>query len=215
MVPPVSRTLVKENYSSLQQTIQVMNLPFKVGDQMIEPPASFVNVPQDKWVENIHDPMIPYFEWYGFGRNRAGARAKGQVNPTGPQTSSMPTSRMRVSFWDHFEIEEFVEKNLKHDLLVQNNNFDGRWCFMTCSYEDHLAWTARISQSKAVEFAIDHRIEKHVESWCLENCGTFDIISNSSTYGTQYPVRVYIRDSDEAMFFKLRWSGIDVERELA
>lgn len=171
------------------------------------------HVPIGKTVEMIIDPMFAYTGLLNFGRHQVGARA----SATGGYVHNWPTSltvdELRCKFWDFNELQEFVADNLKGDVLAQYSDDNGRWQFVVCRSDDQLIWTTRVSQTKAYEFALDHRLLDLVTRWLKDECGIFDIIETRG-YNGNYPFRVYIKDEDEALYFKMRWTGIDLESEL-
>ena len=174
------------------------------------------SVPVPKMAEIVNDPMSAYMGLVNFGRWQVGSRDT--KNPCGAYWQGFPTQltydELRTKFWDFSEIQDFVRANLVGDLLAQYDEGACRWSFITCHQADHAVWQTRVSQHKAVEFALDYRLKDRVETWLKAECGIFDIVETRG-YGGNYPVRVYVKDPEEALYFKMRWSGIDVERELA
>lgn len=173
------------------------------------------HVPIPKSIDMVVDPMFAYQGLVGFGRYQTGARDKN--NPTGSYVGHWPTmlsiDELRCKFWDFSELQDFVRDNLKGDVLAQYSEENSRWQFVVCHAADHIPWSTRISQTKAYEFALDGRLQERVLKWCQAECGIFDIIETRG-YNGPYPIRVYIKDEEEALYFKLRWSGIDLEKEL-
>lgn len=169
-----------------------------------------------KMVAVVNDPMIAYQGLITFGRWQMGARGNPERGTSYHQTgiSQLSYDDLRTKFWDFSEIQDFVRDNFVGDLLAQYDEMNVSWMFMTCHSDDYKVWQTRISQHKAVEFALDHRLKDRVEAWLKAECGVFDLVE-ARGYGGNYAVRVYIKDPEEALYFKMRWSGIDVERELA
>ena len=164
--------------------------------------------------EHVIDPLMAYSGLINFGKYSVGSRDT--KNPCGSYTNwmgSLSVEDLRVKFWDFSEMQDFVRDNMVGDLLAQHNEDEGRWQFVVCHNADMLAWSTRISQHKAHEFALDGRLKDVVKIWLDAECGIYDLIENRG-YGQVYPIRVYIKDEDEALYFKMRWSGADVEREI-
>ncbi len=213
LVPPAMRyQRIQSGYGNADMTPVVFQPMPPVQDHCVIQG----HVPIPKTIEMISDPMIAYQGLVNFGRFQVGARDT--TTQAASYVHTWPTQlsidELRAKFWDFSEIQDFVRDNLIGDVLAQYNEEGGRWQFMVCHVKDHIAWDARVSQTKAYEFALDGRLTKKVTDWLRAECGIFDLIE-SRGYNGPYPIRVYIKDEDEALYFKMRWSGIDVEKELA
>lgn len=211
LVPPKVKTLRSQSgYGSDITPVVFSPLP-PVQDHCVV--QGHVAIP--KMNEVVTDPMFAYTGLLNFGRSQTGARDN---RPASAFYGSWPTSltldELRTKFWDFTELREFVRDNLESDVLAQYDEDNNNWTFLLVDANDHTAWNTRVSQHKAVEFALDSRLKDRVTAWLKAECSIFDIIENRG-YGTVYPIRVYIKDPDEALYFKLRWFGIDVEKELA
>lgn len=212
LVPPKARTLRPQSGYSSETTPVVFYPSAPVQDNCVVQ----AHVPIPKIVEIITDPMFAYTGLLNFGQSQSGARDK---RPATAYYGSWPTQltldELRTKFWDFTDLREFVRDNLASDLLAQYDEDTNRWNFLVVdAVHDQIVWNTRVSQHKAVEFALDHRLKDRVTAWLKTECGIFDLIENRG-YGATHPIRVYIKDEDEALYFKLRWSGIDVEKELA
>lgn len=173
----------------------------------------YASVSQTKIVEMNHDPMAHYSSLINFGYWQVGAKMQDKAPSGVSQPMTISYGDLRKKFWDFAEIRDFVRTNFEADLLVQYYENTGMWAFFTCCSADYAVWNVRLSQHKAVEFALDYRLKSKIEQWLRTECGIFDLMVVHG-YGSNHSIRVYIKDDDEALHFKLRWYGVDVEKEL-
>lgn len=207
LIPPKVRTLA-EGGGSKHAPVMFNNDPTDSDGN-----STFGSVVVQNTITVVHDPMDAYSSFINFGKYQVGA--KGISSHSGiysPWTSSLAVEELRVKFWDFEELETFVRDNFVGMMMVQYDVDSYRWNFIVCNPTDSSTWNTRISQHKAIEVAVDRRLQSLVHAWLKAECGVFDIL-DVDRYGSSY-IRVFVRDDDEALYFKMRWAGVDVEKEL-
>ena len=168
-------------------------------------PPAFVRIPKAVPQEHYYDPMMSYHSFYRMGsRPRISKRAV----TASPMIHSIAADDINKKFWGYDEIVEIVS-DFHGNLLIQIE--DTRWNFSATDTRDSQTVMSFVGRRKNHLIRVKREFRSEVGKWLNDNClGDYDLIENN--YGS-YEDEVYVRDDIEAVHFKMRWFGAELEDE--
>jgi len=157
-------------------------------------PVTVMNPNQGYASDFMYNPIMDYVDWYSDGIYSY-------------NTAFVATHTFKTKVWHRRELSDWVDENCEAEVIVQRSGDGWNLTFVRQSdYQNfNMWWMCKQKQlSVVIACAFDEMSKKEYElkNWCSTNLKqTFDIQRGSNQFD------VYVKDTEEAVHFKLRWFG--------
>lgn len=142
-----------------------------------------------------YDPMTDYKTWYGLSMHS--------------KVMIVDDDAIAAKLWDRSEFNKWMETNIADLVLVQRSWPSWSLVFKSdLDYQCFTAWWSNVQKQEMLFLPVpteyqgrNYEFIRELKEWCDENLvDAFEFINLSDR------VRCHIRDPQEAVMFRLRWS---------
>jgi hypothetical protein len=173
------------------------------------PITASVTVPATQWHYDVIDPLGDYASYFEMGfKGQNNRKSKRKKHPS-VLVRSIDTLLLERMFWDHEDLEQFVEP-WEGDLLLQVGKT--RWSFCCTDVIDVKKLETLNTRQKNHRLITPSQLRKEIYAWLCNNAQEFDMYEVPDVRENTFD-EIFIKDDAEAIHFKMKWTGVEPNEE--